>query len=137
MGGQDGYIRKYDDAEKNDEGSNAIDAYCTLGPFQAFNKMRRMGQISEMSARLGVDSDGVDVQVYSGDSAETVVNAVKNADTPKAAVTMTGGGQRPVYRPKTKGAVFAVQLRNNNASERFAIERITAKITDAGEAKGV
>ena len=137
MGCQDGYIRKYDDDEKDDEGSNAIDAYCTLGPFQSFNKMRRQGQISEMSARLGVDSDGVDVQIYAGDSAETVVNAVKNADTPKAAVTMTGGGQRPVYRPKTKGSVFAVQLRNNNASERFALERITTKITDAGEAKGV
>jgi hypothetical protein len=137
MGCQDGYIRKYDDTAKNDEGDNAIDAYCTLGPFQAFQKMRRSGQIAEMSARLGTETDGVDVQVYAGDSAETVVNAVKNADTPKAAVTMTGGGQRPVYRPRTKGSVFAIQLRNNQADERFALERITTKITDAGEAKGV
>jgi len=30
-----------------------------------------------------------------------------------------------------------VQLRNNTADERFAIEKVTAKITDAGEVKGV
>ncbi|MBE3088319.1 MAG: hypothetical protein IMZ61_13855 [Planctomycetes bacterium] len=137
MGGQDGYIRKYDDTEKNDEGSNAIDAYCTLGPFQAFPKMRRQGSLSEMSLRLGEDTDSVDVQVYAADAAETVVNAVKTADTPQAQETFTGGGRRPVYRPRTTGAVFAIQLRNNNASERFALERITAKFTDAGEVKGV
>jgi hypothetical protein len=136
MGGQDGYIRKYDDTEKDDEGSNAIDAYCTLGPFQAFNRMRRQGQIAEMSMRMADDTDGVDVQVYAGDGAEAVVNNVKNADVPKASVTMTGGGRRPVYRPKTKGSVFCVQLRNNTASERFALERVTAKIIDAGEVKG-
>jgi len=137
MGGHDGYIRKYDNDEKNDEGSNAIDAYCTLGPVQAFNQMRRQGQLSEMSLRLGDDTDGVDVQVYAGDGAETVVKNIKDADVPKAQETFAGGGRRPVYRPKTKGAVFAVQLRNNTAGERFALERITAKITDAGEVKGV
>ena len=136
MGGYDGYIRKYDDTEKDDEGSNAIDSYCTLGPFQAFNKMRRQGSLAEMSLRLGADTDGVDVQVYAGDDAETVVNNVKDADVTRAEKTFTGGGRRPVWRPKTKGAVFAVQLRNNTASERFALERITAKITDAGEVKG-
>jgi len=137
MGCQDGYIRKFDDDEKNDEGDNAIDAYCTLGPFQAFNQMRRQGQLSELSLRLGDDTDGVDVQIYAGDGAETVIKNVKDADVPKAQETFTGGGRRPVYRPKTKGAVFAVQLRNNTADERFALERITAKITDAGEVKGV
>lgn len=137
MGGNDGYVAKYDDTEKNDRGDNAIDAYCTLGPFQAFNKMRRQGQLAEMSLRLAEDTDGVDVQVYAGDAAEGVIKAIKDADTPKAQETFTGGGRRPVYRPKTSGAVFAVQLRNNTADERFALERITAKITDAGEVKGV
>jgi hypothetical protein len=120
MGGQDGYIRKYDDTEKDDEGSNAIDAYCTLGPFQAFQKMRRQGQVA----------------IYAGDDAETVVNNVKDADVPKASVTMAGGGRRPVWRPRTVGSVFAIQLRNNTADERFALERTTAKIIDAGEVKG-
>lgn len=136
MGGQDGYLRKYDDTQKNDEGSNAIDAYCTLGPFQAFNKMRRQGSLSELALRLGDDTDGVDVQVYAGNGAESVVKSVKNADVPNASETMTGGGLRPVYRPRTTGSVFAVQLRNNTVSQRFAIEKITAKITDAGEVKG-
>lgn len=136
MGGQGGYIRKFDDTQKNDEGNNAIDAYCTLGPFQAFHKMRRQGQLAEMSFRMAEDTDGVDVAIYAGDGAEAVVNNVKDADVPKASVTMTGGGRRPVYRPKTKGSVFAVQLRNNTASERFALERVTTKITDAGEVKG-
>ncbi len=136
MGGQDGYIRKYDATEKDDEGSNAIDAYCTLGPFQAFQKMRRQGQLSEMSFRMAEDTDGVDVAIYAGDGAEAVVTSVKDADVPKASETFTGGGRRPVYRPKTTGSVFAVQLRNNTADERFALERITVKITDAGEVKG-
>jgi len=136
MGGQDGYMRKFDDDQLDDEGSNAIDAYCTLGPIQALPQMRRQGTIAEMSLRLAEDTDGVDVQVYAADAAETVVNNVKNAETPKAEKTFTGGGRRPVWRPRTTGAVFAVQLRNNTASERFALERITARITDAGEVKG-
>jgi hypothetical protein len=136
MGGQDGFIRKFDDTEKDDEGSNAIDSYCTLGPIQAFAKMRRQGSLSEMSLRMAEDSDGVDVQVYAGDSAEAVVKNIKDADTPDATETFTGGGRRPVYRPRTQGAVFAIQMRNNTASERFALERITAKFTDAGEVKG-
>jgi hypothetical protein len=137
MGDQDGYIRKYDDDEKDDEGSNAIDEYCTLGPIQAIPQMRRQGSLEELSLRMGEDTDSVDVQVYANDGAEAVVKNVKDADTPKASETFTGGGRRPVYRPKTIGAVYAIQLRNNTAGERFALERITAKIEDAGEVKGV
>ena len=137
MGGYDGYLRTWDDTAKNDDGDNAIDAYCTLGPFQAFNRMRRQGSLSELALRLGDDSDGVDVQIYAGDAAEGVIKSIKDADVPQASETMTGGGLRPVYRPRTTGAVFAVQLRNNTADERFAIEKVTAKITDAGEVKGV
>jgi hypothetical protein len=136
MGGQDGFIRKFDNDQKDDEGSNAIDAYCTLGPVQALPQMRRQGSLEELSLRMAEDTDGVDVQVYAGDGAEATINNIKNADTPKAEETFTGGGRRPVYRPKTIGAVYAIQLRNNTASERFALERITAKIEDAGEVKG-
>ena len=141
MGGQDGYLRKFDntlkDDTKADDTTEAIDEYSTLGPVQAFQKMRRQGSLAEMSLRMAEDTDAVDVQVYANDGAEAVVNNVKNADTPKASQTFTGGGRRPVYRPKTTGAVFAIQLRNNTAGERFALERITARITDAGEVKGV
>jgi len=136
MGGQDGYIRKWDDTAKDDDGSNAIDSYLTLGPFQAWPKMRQQGQLTEMSFRLGEDSDGATAQIYAGDAAETVVNAVKNVDTPKATETLTGGGRRPAIRPRTIGSVFCIQLRNNSASERFALERVTARITDAGKVKG-
>jgi hypothetical protein len=90
-----------------------------------------------MSLRLGEDSDGVDVSVYADDAAETVVNAVKNTDVAKATVTLAGGGRLPAWRPRTIGSVFCVQLRNNTASERFALERVTARIKDAGKAKGV
>ena len=137
MGCQDGYIRNYDDTLKNDDGSYAIDSYCTLGPFHAFSKSSRQGKLAEVSTRLGVDSDGADIQVYAGNSAETVINSIKNADTPNDAKTLIGGGRLPTYRPRGKGSVFAVQLRNSNISERFAVERITAKISDAGTNKGV
>jgi len=136
MGGQDGYIRKFDDDQKNDDGDTTIDAYCTLGPFQAFNKMRRNGQIAEQSLRLSDDTDGVDVANYSGDAAEAVVNAIKNADVPQATETLTGGGRRPVMRPRNAGAVHALHLRNNTSGERFALERVTVRITDAGKTKG-
>lgn len=136
MGRQDGYISKYDDTEKDDEGSEAIDSYCTLGPFQAFPRVRSQGQLVEMSLRLGEDTDGVDVSVYAGDAAETVVNAVKNADVPQASETLTGGGRRPAYRPRTVGSIFCIHLRNNTSDERFALEKITARIADAGKVKG-
>lgn len=136
FGGMDGYVRTLDDTAKSDDGDNAIDAYCTLGPFQAQRKMRGQGQIVEMSLRLGDDTDGVDASLYGGDAAEAVVNAVKAPDVPQAAQTFTGGGRRPVWRPRTTAAVFALQLRNNTADERFAIEKVTARINDAGKEKG-
>jgi len=136
MGGQDGYIRKWDDTAKDDDGTVAIDSYCTLGPFQAWPKMRQQGQLNEVSLRLGDDTDGVDISVYAGDAAETVIKNVKNAAVPQAGETLTGGGRRPVYRPRTIGSVYALQLRNNTVSERFALERVTARISDAGKVKG-
>jgi hypothetical protein len=136
MGGQDGYIRKFDDTAKDDDGDVAIDSYCTLGPFQAMPRMRSQGQLAEVSFRLGVDTDGVDVSVYADDDAETTVKAVKDTDVPKATETLTGGGRRPAWRPRTTGSVFCLHLRNNTASERFALERVTARINDAGKVKG-
>ena len=135
MCGQDGYIRKFDDDEKNDDGDVAIDAYDTLGPFQAFNRMRRQGQITEISPRLGDDSDGATMSVYAGNAAETVVNAAKNDDTPQSEHTLTGGGRRPAIRPRTIGAAFAIKVRNNTVGERFALEKVVVRLNDAGTVK--
>ena len=135
MGGQDGFVRKFDDTAKSDDGDVAIDAFDTLGPFQAFNRMRRQGQITEISARLGDDSDGATLNIYAGNAAETVVAAAKANDTPQAQETLTGGGRRPPVRPRTIGAAFAIKVRNNTAGERFALERVVVRLNDAGTVK--
>jgi hypothetical protein len=135
MGDQDGYVRKFDDTAKNDDGDEAIEAFDTLGPFQAFNRMRRQGQITEIAARLGDDSDGATLDVYAGNAAETVVAAVKAASTPQATHTLSQGGFNPPVRPRSIGAAFAVKIGNSTLSERFSLERIIARINDAGSVK--
>ena len=135
LGGQDGFVRKFDDDAKNDDGAVAIDAYDTLGPFQAFNRMRRQGQITEITARLGDDSDGATVSVYGANAAEAVVTAAKNDDTPQAEHTLSGGGWRPPMRPRTTGAAFCVKVRNDTADERFALEKVVVRLNDAGSVK--
>lgn len=135
MGDQDGFVRKFDDDAKNDDGDVAIDAFDTLGPFQAANRMRRQGQITEIAARLGDDSDGATLSIYAGNAAETVVKAVKAGDTPQATEELTQGGWNNPVRPRTTGAAFAIKVGNDKVGERFALERIVVRLQDAGNVK--
>ena len=89
------------------------------------------------AAILDEEQRQLDVQRAKDDvSNMQLVTAIKNGDTANDEETLTGGGRRPVLRPRSTGAAFAILPRNNTADERFALERTTVRITDAGKVKG-
>lgn len=135
LGGQDGYIRKYDESEKNDDGSNAIESWCVLGPFTDSDKPRQQIELNEISAKLGEDSDGLTVEIYKNDTAQKVVDNIINGDNPVLSRTFSYSGLQPSISEKILGAAIAINIKNTNSSETWDIEKLVATITGSGRKK--
>lgn len=136
MGGYDGWIRKYDDTEKNDEGSNAIDSFVNLGPIASTREPRMRVETNETSLVLGEDSDGVTIDIYTGDSADNLVSTViAGTNTPLATKVLTGDGLRNSIRNRVSGKAISHKISNSNADETWSMEDINMKLKESGRKK--
>lgn len=140
LGTKDGYIRRMDEDIKNDETTSstaAIDAYLVMPVIQAEDDNNKI-KLTSMSVTLSggeasgaeVDSDGVTVDMYSGDDSESVIEAIEDGDTATHTVTVTGPGKSTRLRNRISGHSVAIRLRNNTASQSFGIERISGQIEE-------
>lgn len=135
LGGYDGYIRKEDEDEKSDDGSNAIAAHFTIGPFVANGEPRNQIEINETSLVLGEDTDGVTVDFYSGTSADEVISNVLDEATPDLTKTLTGDSIQSSITERVSGRAVAVQIKNETADETFSIEEINLSMYPEGRKK--
>lgn len=135
LGGYDGYIRKFDEAEKDDEGSNAIESFVCVGPFVSTNEPRLKVETGEISLVTGEDTDGLTVDVHSGDSADNVITNVIAASTPLITKTLSGDGLENSIRSRVAGKAVAVKLKNTTASQSWSIEDINIEVKESGRKK--
>ncbi len=133
LAGYDGFIRKFDESTKDDEGSNAIDSFVTIGPFVDDSDMRNKVEIGETSLTAGEDTDGVTLSLYKADSADELINNIIAGSTPAATKTLTGDGLKASMRDKVSARAIAIKLSNSTASESFSIEEINSKIKTTGK----
>ena len=135
LGCQDGYVRKYDDNEKSDDGDVAIDAWVTVGPMRLSKTPRDRVKVNEISVELSEASDGVVANVHMGKTSEELVNKITVAQAPTVKKVLSGHGLQSSIRNKVAGGAVAVKIENNTAGESFALEEIQVTIVEAGRRK--
>ena len=142
LGCKDGYIRTFDDTATNDAGSVAtkIEAYVLYPILHLSEEEDREGKLTSLTIVLGggaadsahSDTNGVSYDIHVADDPESLVEAVKNGDTPFATGTLTGPGRKDRIRTRVRGAWLGIKMYNDTISETFAINKISGKIIPAG-----
>lgn len=135
LGGQDGYIRKQSETDKNDDGGNAIESWVTIGPFTDSDKPRQQIELTELSAKLGENTDGLTIEVYKNETAQKVVDNIINENNPVLSKTFSYSGLQPSLSEKILGAALAINLKNTASNQTWNIEKLVATITSGGRKK--
>lgn len=137
FGGQDGYIRYFDEDAKDDDNGDsdsAIDSYVVLGPIDLSPLTRGEGKLEDLVIDLSEDTDGLDWALYAEDSAEALIDGIDDATlTAIDSGTFSSGGHQNSIRKKVKGKWLAIKLQNDTASESWGLDGIEAKIKLAGK----
>lgn len=135
IGCYDGYIRKEDEDEKDDDGSNTIESHFTIGPICADGDPRKEVGINETSLVTGEDTDGVTVDMYRADSADEVVNNILDEETALVTKTLSGDGLEHSVTERVSGRAVALKIKNETAAETFSVESINLQLQDEGRKK--
>jgi hypothetical protein len=127
LGGQDGIIRQLDYTAESDDGT-AINSYVLIGPLgSAGGKLR----LRELRTVLGMNSDPVTLELYSGNSAE---DAFLSAE-PRFARTIYPG-RSPAIRSGAVAQNMYLKLSNSVLNESWQFEAIWAWLEGTGRAAG-
>jgi hypothetical protein len=144
VGCADGYIRRFDDDEKDDDigaTDEAIDSYITFGPFAMSEDLGGEGIVSNVYGILaggasgGSESDSSDVTyyVYVGDSPEEVMEKVSAGTYVISGTVYAPGYQKgKKQRKRARGKYAAVRLRNNTSGQTWGFEEIEVEVEPAG-----
>jgi hypothetical protein len=139
LGGADGYIRQFDDDDKNDDagaaGDVAISSYATIGPLQIGKDADRWGRMKAISFTTSTDTDGLTYDIHVANTAEEVVDDSISGATPLHTGTISAGNRVKTTRARSRGAWLGVKLENTTASESWQFEKLVADIKPAGDIK--
>lgn len=143
LGGKDGFIRKEDDATKDDEGTST-DLIITS---EILLPVIPLGKDSDSKGKListtivtsggasggdFADTDGVTVSFYKAATLEGVVEKVKNVDTPTYTKTITGGGRSGRIKKKICDRAIGIKLSNETAAQSWSVEAVEITHKDSG-----
>lgn len=146
IGCRDGYIRKWNDAAKDDDiglVDEAIDSYVLMPIMPIGGDADRYGRIrSTTFVNAGgnsggefSDSDSIEYSFYSGDSAEQVVEDIYDGAAAHTSGTISGLGRNNRIRSRVRGAYVGLKLGNDNAGETWALERVDLELDAKGRVK--
>jgi len=133
-GCNDGYIRKWDESEKSDDDSTAIESEVLIGPISG-NQTRSKVGVNEVSVKTGIDTDAVTVSLYSGVTAEKVIKNVADDESPRVAKSFAVDKLLPSIRQNIEDGAVGIKLSNTTADSSFSIEKIDADINETGRIK--
>ena len=134
IGGQDGFIRYFDDEQKYDEsyGSRSISSLILFPIVPAGEDAGSEGRITVFQFVLsgGTDedadeaTDSVVYEVYAGDCPKEVIDKAKAGTGYICTGTLTGPGRKYKIRRKIKGRSIGVLLKNTTLGHSWSIEQI-------------
>jgi hypothetical protein len=126
IGGNDGYVRFWDDGAKNDDGE-AISAYVTVGPIEP-KALHQRGRFSSFRVDLASGQDGATLKLFSSDEADNIGSEHPTTFT-------LSPGNNPAWRVRKRGKAVFMQVFNNTLGERFAIESMAATFTPSSRVR--
>ncbi|HEB26232.1 MAG TPA: hypothetical protein ENI05_00445 [Porticoccus sp.] len=146
-GCKDGYIRKFDDSKKDDDigASDQLISSNVLMPIRDLDEedgdgKGRMNSLTLETSGGGsggtfTDTDGVTLDVHVGDNAETLVEKVRDGDTPIITRTYSGPGRQKRLRDKASGKWLGIVLKNSTVSESWSLSKLSINSKLAGRIK--
>lgn len=140
VGCTDGYMRTFDDSEKNDVGTNddvTITSRVVLPILQDDDDDREIRMTSATITTAGTESasGSVTVNVFRADSAEAVLEAIDDGDTPHTTETFTGAGRQNRIRSRVRGHSIAIELTNSTDDSTWAVEKVACDVEQTGKVK--
>ncbi len=143
LGTTDGYIRVHDLATKNDattSSTSAISANMVLPVIQSEDGNNKVKMISESIVLAGgassgdySDSDGATVEIFTADDPETLLENIIDGDTPLHTTDISGPGKATRMRNRATGNAIGINVKNVTASQSFAVERISAELSEVNK----
>ena len=133
-GCNDGYIRKWSESDKSDDGSNAIESEVLIGPISGQSVRSKTG-VTEISIKTGIDTDSITASVYSGQTAEKVIKNVTDNESPKVARTFNTDKLSPSIRQQVKDGAIGLKISNTTAASSWNIEKIDIQAGESGRMK--
>jgi hypothetical protein len=144
VGCKDGYIRKFDPTQSNDDigGSDtAIDSHVTLGPLKLAEDAKE-GSIESIEAFTAgggsggteKDSNDISYKLFAGRSAGKVTEDMVANSGEKVSGTFQATGRPRGRRKKQKvrGAFGGIRLGNSTAGQTFSFDRVEVKAKKKG-----
>ena len=122
LGGLDGYLRKWDLAATDDDGT-AISSHVYLGPITASGPSAV--RINEIRSVVGKGSSNVTMSVYRGDNPEDAYNS----STAFFTSTLSAGSNAAERRKAIAHAVY-LKFGNTAASQAWAMEHVECHYTE-------
>ena len=143
VGCKDGYIRKFDEAEENDDiggSEQLIDSHVSFGPLQIASDPKLRGNIAELdlvTAGGSTGSNDVDCKIYVGDDAEGIVTRIEAGSAPDLLKVLKAPGRQKgnTIRQKLNGVYAGIQLRNNTLAETWGFEQLLINAKQTGRVK--
>lgn len=127
LGCRDGYIRRYEDRNDTDEGTE-ITSYVLLGPIGLSSNDYNEGVLQEILGVMALESGSVTWSVQTAYTAEESVDA-----TALWTGTWTAG-RNISQHPRARGMAMCLKLENAQ-NRRWAVESVTAKVVEGGKVR--
>ena len=142
VGGADGYLRKFDDEETDDElhaTEAAIESNVTFGPYAASDTEDYEGMLTGIDAVLSggsVDSSDVNFEIYTAKSSESLIKLMAAGVAKIAGIFKAPGRIRGTTRSqKVRGNYLGFKVKNNNAGESWGFEKLLFSLAKGGRLK--
>jgi hypothetical protein len=135
LGCRDSFLRYFDDTKKDDAGYDGdveIISKAVIGPIMMAPDADSRGRLKTLSITTGSDTDTVDYELFSSDTAEEVVDDMAADTSPLHTGTLSGPNRIQKLRPRTRAAWMGLILKNSTISETWSFEKAVADIKAAG-----
>jgi len=149
LGNNDGYLRYFDDAQKDDvladDSTIPIESHVSFGPLLIANDPKYEGKLTGLIPILAggcggggeADSNNVECKLFVADSADSILEKLVANTAPNFARTIIAPGRSRtnILRRKIRGVYAGIRLGNTTAAQSWSLDQLLIDGAKAGRLK--